>query len=185
MINEYCLSRVNDYVLRVEEFVCPNTILGRKGQIPDAVIFGNVTDEDYHEKFTDSSHGKAPHYVILRDGSVRNYIYVTDSSPYFTTSIFSDSENYYAKARGLVSCRPVNVALYSVCVLFEGDELTDEQMLAAAALLRLISLKFIRIYRKKLPLDVNHIISATALPCGYSFNGQTEEIIDLCKRKPL
>ncbi|MBE6895757.1 MAG: hypothetical protein E7477_01540 [Ruminococcaceae bacterium] len=178
-------KRVHDYSLRVSEILCPNVILGRKGNVPDTVIFASIDDKNFHERFLDGAFGKAPHYVILRDGTVLNYISVTDSSSYFTTSPLSDNENYFAKAKGLVSFRPVNVALYSVSVLVEGSDVNDEQLLAAAALLRLISMKFIRVYRKKLPPDVNHIIPATALSSKYSFGAKIEDILELFKKKPI
>lgn len=184
-MTEILSDRAREFFLGLEEFSSPNLSPGRKGSIPDTVIFGFTNDRSFHENFMDKSYGKAPHYVILRDGKVRNYIEVTDSSRIFTTSAVSDSKKYYGKADGLVSCRAVNVAQYSVCVLFEGDRPTVEQMLAAAALLRLISLKFIRIYRKKLPLDENHIISATVLPSEYNFDIDIRTIIELCRKKPI
>lgn len=183
-MNEALEKRAHDYSLSISEILCPNTVLGRRGYVPDTVIFGSLTDENFHERFINGE-SKAPHYVILRDGRVLNYISVSDSSLYFTTSLFSENENYYAKAKGLVSCRPVNIAFYSVSVLFEGDGASDEQMLAAAALLRLISMKFLRLYRKKLPPDNNHIISATALSSKYSFDAKIEDIITLFKKKPI
>ena len=178
-------KRTYDHVLKISQILCPNIVIGRKGHVPDTVIFGCVADKNFHKKFIDGDYGKAPHYVILRDGSVLNYISVSDSSSYFTTSSLSESENYYAKAKGLVSCRPVNVSLYSVSILFEGEDATDEQLLAAASLLRLISMKFIRLYRKKLPPDGNHIIPATALSSKYSFNVRIEDIIELFKKRPI
>ena len=184
-MNQALEKRAHDYSLSISEILCPNAVLGRNGYVPDIVVFGSLTDENFHERFTDGSYGKAPHYVILRDGSVLNYISVSDRSSYFTTSLFSESENYYARAKGLVSCRPANISLYSVSVLFEGDRVTDEQMLAAAALLRLISMKFLRLYRKKLSPDNNHIISATALSSKYSFDAKIEDIIMLFKKKPI
>ena len=70
-------------------------------------------------------------------------------------------------------------------MLFEDGEITENQILSAAALLRVISLKILRIYNKKLPLDNNHIISAADLPCNYETGFDTKMITELCRTRPL
>ncbi len=174
-----------NYSLSLSEYICPRRVIGRKGQIVDTVIFGFTgKDDSFHSRFTVEKQ-KAPHYVIMRNGSVRQYVNLTDSSEYFTTSVCRSSAEYYSKAKGIISVRPVNVALYSVSVLFEGVCVNDEQILAAAALLRVIGMKVIRVYGKKLSLDANHIISASFLPDGSELNIPTGLLIALCKKRPL
>ena len=167
------------YVLSVSEDENIFYGSGRKGRIPDVVIFGRRRGDWPCD-------GKnMPHYVIYRDGSVRQFVGISDVSGYFETPDKVAGVGFEGKGGGLVFCRRENVALYSVSVVFDGDRITDTQILSAAALLRLISLKLLRLYGKKLPSDNNHIIPAAALNCGYECETDTALITELCKLRPV
>jgi hypothetical protein len=179
-IPEYLEDAAKTYVLNISED--ENMVIGkgRKGRVPDVVVFGAAT-----KKINTQKRCELPHFVIFRDGSVKQYVSLSDASEVFETSLLSTQKNYYASGRGIVAFRCDNAALYSVSVLFEGDGITDDQILSAALLLRFICLKILRIYGKKLPLDNNHIISAAAMPCGYECDFDTGIFTELCKLRPV
>lgn len=177
---EYLEDAAKTYVLNITED--DNMVIGkgRKGRVPDVVVFGAAT-----KKIDTQKRCELPHFVIFRNGSVRQYVSLSDASKVFETSLLSTQKNYYASGRGIVAFRCGNAALYSVSVLFEGDGITEDQILSAASLLRYIYLKILRIYGKKLPLDNNHIISAAAIPCGYECDFDTAIFTELCKLRPV
>lgn len=177
---EYFENLAKTYIPNITENENMIVGRGRKGRVPDVVVFGTGMKRACIEK-----HASLPHYVIYRDGSVRQYVSLSDASDVFETSLLAFHKNYYAAGRGLAACRRDNAALYSVSVLFEGDCITDNQILSAAALLRLICLKILRLYGKKLPLDNNHIISAADLSCEYVCNFDTGIVTELCKIRPV
>ncbi len=152
---------------------------GRKGRIPDIAVFGSGDIKEL------PSGENAPHFVILRDGTVRQLVGLADSSGFFKTSVLRSSPDYYANARGLLSCRRDNASLYCVSVILEGESPTSEQLLSAVSLVRYISLSLLRLYGKKLPLDNNHIISAADLPRGYPCCFDTALLAEICKRCPV
>ena len=152
---------------------------GRNGRIPDVVIFGFPRGK----MFENGADGM-PHYVIYKDGSVKQFVGLSCVSKYFETPSRTSGKSV-GNGGGLLFCRKENVSLYSVSVAFEGDALSEKQILSAASLLRLISLKLLRLYGKKLPQDNNHIISAADSGCGYKCEIDTALITELCKLRPV
>ena len=152
---------------------------GRNGRIPDVVIFGFLRG-----KMPENGTDGMPHYVIYKDGSVKQFVGLSGVSKFFETPSRSSGE-YFGKGGGLVFNRKENVSLYSVSVAFEGDCLSEKQILSAASLLRLISLRLLRLHGKKLPTDNNHIISAADPGFGYKCETDTALITELCKLRPV
>lgn len=144
---------------------CPNKFIGRKGCVPDMIVFHNTGGRKIssaHHWFLNPKSQTSAHFLVGRDGEIRQYVSIADGAWCNGTSATPNAKHYYANAKSpVVKSRPKNANLYTVSVEFvgnSGETFTTRQKVAAVVLCDYIRNEIERIYGTRPPLNRLHII---------------------------
>ena len=173
---------------------CPNHFNGRKNNIPDVIVLhntGGMKISSAHWWFLDKTSDTSAHFLVDRDGEIRQYVNLADGSYCNGTTSDKTKKHYYGNAtNGVVKTRPQNANLYTITIEFVGnvgDPLTETQLETAVTLIKYIRKEIERIYNKTVPLNRLHIIGhyevapLTRSDCGKGI--QIEDIIERLKER--
>lgn len=158
--------------MKIESYAdkCPNRFNGRKGNIPDVIVFHNTGGKKIssaHHWFLNAESQTSAHFLVGLDGEVRQYVNLADGAWCNGTSSDRAAAHYYGNAEsGVVRTRPQNANLYTVSAEFVGDvgsPLTKYQDRAAVELTDFVLTELERIYGFVFPLNSLHVISHGAV----------------------
>lgn len=175
---------------------CPNHFNGRKNNIPDVIVLHNTGGNHIssaHWWFLDKSSYTSAHFLVDKDGEIRQYVSLADGSYCNGTTADKTQKHYYGNAtNGVVKTRSQNANLYTVSIEFVGnvgDPLTETQFETAVQLIKYIRKEVKRIYNRDIPINRLHIIGhyeVAPLTRGYCGKRiQYNELLRRLKEQPI
>ena len=167
-INKNNYLKVFEKLIYKEDYECDqegfsnNCYKGRNGYIPNIIVCHiNNTYASAINNFYNAKKEVSAHYVIRRDGFVKQVISLDDSAWANGTSIYEDSDVYYKfSSSPLVNCNKDNANYYTFSIEHESFDgsLTNEQLESSINVMETI-IKYLKDkYNYDFIIDRNHII---------------------------
>ena len=151
--------------MNVKKYKTANHFDGRKGWKPDMWVLHNTSTSGInspHNTFINPNSQVSAHFLIGKDGEVRQYVELKDGAWCNGTSTDKSKASFYGNAKSrLVRERQTNANYYSLSIEFVGatrDALTPPQEEAAVELITAVNKELKKIYGKGVPVDREHII---------------------------
>ena len=167
-VNEDSFSSVLDKIIYQEDYEIDypgfsnNCFKGRNGHIPNIIVCHiNNTYGAAIKRFYDETSEVSAHYVIRRDGHVKQVISLDDSAWANGTSLNEESDIYYKFAKSSIISNTIDNANYYTFSIehesFDGS-LTKEQIAATVGVMKDI-IKYLKDkYNYDFIIDCDHII---------------------------